>query len=431
MPDPNDDFTPPYSIESQLYDPTGLPLPPPPDLSAATITITGPPQGQIIAAGSSVDLTFTPDPGTKIAWIIAGASDANGPVAAAAAYNLFDVTNVKTNVRAFKKSLVATLTIPPTRIGNVKIGAMAVDTLGNPAGLETSIWAQTAATVQSLAIVLLNPPTFSGVGQSMQLQAKAVYSDEISRDVTAAGTIYAPADPSVITVSSTGLITAVGPGTTQVTCTNGGASSSFIVTVNLQSPSIFSVTPLGAVAGQTVLLRLSGLSFGGLMGIQFLTPAGVPDPNVTVSELSLEPNTYNLTANVTIAGNCPPGADTIVLTAAGGSSRRDPAPVHNVFTIFPSSDSLSLSSTTATGGQTLTGTLLLSAPATEYGETVTVTSSDPSVTLPAPIPTYPGQTFKSFPITTSPVTTPVTVTISAIYHGTTTTAILIITPEAY
>ena len=224
--------------------------------------------------------------------------------------------------------------------------------------------------------------------------------------------------PSVATVSSTGLITAVGTGTTRVTCTYRDVSSSFIVTVNIQTPSIFSVNPPGAGAGQTFSLWLSGRNFGGFTDIQFLTPAGVPDPNITISESSLLPGADSLTANVTIASNCSPGADTVVVIAAGGSSRRDSALYHNVFTILPPSNTLSLSSTTATGVETLTGKFVLYNPASPAGGTVTLTSSDPSVTVPESIWIAPGQISESFPIITSPVTTPVTVTISAFYHGT-------------
>ena len=414
MPDPNNGLTlPPINdpYASQVYDPNGLPFAPPLPF-AATVAIAGPSSGQAVAPGASVTVNFTPSAGKTIAWATANATDSNG--------------NLVATSTATSAPFTATLTIPSTTIGNVSISAVALDTAGNPSSATTSVSAQTTATVRSLTASVLNVPTFSG--QSQQVQAMAAYSDNVSRDVTTSGTTYSSATPSVATVSSTGLVTAVGAGTSQITATNGGSSTAFTAVVNLQPPLMLAVMPLGAGVGQSGSLQLDGANFGGATGIQFLTPAGVTDPNITVSGLSLSADSLHLTANVAIASNCPPEADTIVVTAAGGSSNSSAAAGSNVFTVLPPSNSLSLSSATASGVQSLTGTLTLTAPVSSTGGTVKLTSSDPSVTVPASITTYPGEISESFPVTTSHVTTSTTVTISAVYNGATTTAKLTETP---
>jgi hypothetical protein len=415
VPDPNDGLnlptlTDPYA--SQVYDPDGLPFTPP-ILGSATIAIAAPPAGQTVSPGSSVTVTFTPNTGTTIASATVNATDSNGGLIATSTVTAAPFT--------------ATITIPQTTVGNVNITAAAVDTAGTPSVANTSISAQTTATVQSLTVNQLIQPIFTGIGQSEQLQVMAAYSDGVSRDVTTSGTTYVSASPAVATMSSTGLVTAVGTGSTYITVTNGGAGSSFAVVVNPQAPTILATMPLGAGAGQTFSLQLDGANFGGATGIQFLTPTGTPDPNVTVSGMSLSPDSHHLTATVTIAANCPSEQDTVVVTAAGGSSQATPVDGANVFTVLPASNSLSLSSATATGVQTLQGTLLLNAPVSASG-TMTLTSSDPSVTVPASITVYPGEISETFPITTSQVTTQTPVTITSTYGGVSTTATLTESP---
>ncbi len=85
-------------------------------------------------------------------------------------------------------------------------------------------------------------------GSSAQLTATAVLSDGTTIDVTSKAT-WTSSDPSVATVSAAGLITAVGPGTTTITCTYGGVTNTLVVTiaapVKLQS---ISISPAGSSA---------------------------------------------------------------------------------------------------------------------------------------------------------------------------------------
>ncbi|GAA3403014.1 S-layer homology domain-containing protein [Paenibacillus hodogayensis] len=69
------------------------------------------------------------------------------------------------------------------------------------------------------------------IGQSHQTAVTASYSDNTTRDVTADSS-YTSGDSAIADVSTTGVVTAVAPGTTSITVTYGGISKQVNVTVN-------------------------------------------------------------------------------------------------------------------------------------------------------------------------------------------------------
>jgi hypothetical protein len=78
-----------------------------------------------------------------------------------------------------------------------------------------------SATLQS---VVLNG-TAPVKGASVQFTATAMYSDGSTKDVTASST-WSSSDPTIATVSSTGLVTGVGDGTAAITASYLTMSSS-------------------------------------------------------------------------------------------------------------------------------------------------------------------------------------------------------------
>ncbi len=74
---------------------------------------------------------------------------------------------------------------------------------------------------------------------------------------------------------------------------------------------------------------------------------------------------------------------------------------------------ISLGAASVTGGASLTGTITLTAPAPSGGVLVNLSSSDPSVQVPATVTVPAGQTTVTFSITTSTVTSSLSVTITA------------------
>lgn len=87
--------------------------------------------------------------------------------------------------------------------------------------------------------------------------------------------------------------------------------------------------------------------------------------------------------------------------------------------------SLSLDRSSVRGGNSVTGTVRLTAPAPAGGAVVSLTSSDTTVaTVPATVTIAEGATSKDFTVTTRTVSSDHTVTISANYAGVTKTAAL-------
>ena len=102
--------------------------------------------------------------------------------------------------------------------------------------------------------------------------------------------------------------------------------------------------------------------------------------------------------------------------------------VSSIVTLLPVI-ALSLDSSAIVGGNTVTATLTLADPAPVTGANIAVTSTDNSAAqVPALVRIASGQTIGTFPITTVPVTSTRTTTISASYLGMTQTAQLTVNP---
>jgi hypothetical protein len=91
---------------------------------------------------------------------------------------------------------------------------------------------------------------------------------------------------------------------------------------------------------------------------------------------------------------------------------------------------ISLYPTTVTGGTSITGmnNITLNGPAPSGGTVVTLSSSDPSASVPASVTVPAGANTVGFVITTTAVTINTAVTISATYGGVTKTATLTVLP---
>ncbi|HZX41140.1 MAG TPA: Ig-like domain-containing protein [Myxococcaceae bacterium] len=93
-------------------------------------------------------------------------------------------------------------------------------------------------------------------GTTLQLTATATYSDLATEDVTAS-TTWASSDASILTVSSSGLVTAVAPGTATVTATSGSVAGSTTVTVTAATLKSIAVTPPNPSAAKGTTLQLT------------------------------------------------------------------------------------------------------------------------------------------------------------------------------
>ncbi|PYU11662.1 MAG: hypothetical protein DMG37_15985 [Acidobacteria bacterium] len=90
--------------------------------------------------------------------------------------------------------------------------------------------------------------------------------------------------------------------------------------------------------------------------------------------------------------------------------------------------SVTLSPAEVTGGSSPTGTVTLSGPAPTGGAVVSLSSSDPAVSVPATVTIPEGTTSATFSATASPLATATTATVSAVFNGVTQTATITVEP---
>ena len=122
----------------------------------------------------------------------------------------------------------ATFTSGTPAVASVNSSGRVVALSNGNATITASVNGQQAQVSVTVDIVVathitVDPPQvdFVAVGQTQQLTVKVYYSDGNSQ-VTTAGITYTTGNPAVATVSSSGLVTAKGDGSTQVVVTRSG-----------------------------------------------------------------------------------------------------------------------------------------------------------------------------------------------------------------
>lgn len=133
----------------------------------------------------------------------------------------------------------------------------------------------------------------------------------------------------------------------------------------------------------------------------------------------------NFSTPQNVSGNSS-SASPVITTDSGGSIYAvweeilSPQTSRNQNVFFSRSVALSsvtLSLVDLTGGSSSTGTVALNGPAPTGGAVVSLSSSDPSVSVPASVTVAEGATSATFPVTTSAVSATTKVTISATFNG--------------
>ncbi len=231
-----------------------------------------------------------------------------------------------------------TLDIPQETVGDVLVEAAGVDAAGELGYSEfVTLHVQTGSPLDTLEAMDAAPLLF-GAGDSRNLAIIGHFDDGVLRDVTSptAGTTYASADPGIVTVSDSGLLTAVAPGETEVVVENAGVSITVAVTV------LANQSPL-AVAGPDLTVECSSPAGSAVVldGGVSADPDGDP---LTFSWSGPFGSVTGATPTVTL----PLGASTVQLTVddgRGGASsdtvdvnvRDTTAPVPGPATASPSS----------------------------------------------------------------------------------------------
>ena len=165
--------------------------------------------------------------------------------------------------------------------------------------------------------------------------------------------------------------------------------------------------------------------------------AAVPAGGATINLSSSNPGAVPVPATITMPGNTAwmqfqvqagqvtaPTPVTITATLNGASASTQ-------FTLQPTSlRSLTISPSTISGGAQPQGIVMLNGQAPAGGAVVSLSSSSASVSPPASVVVEAGSFSASFPISTSPVTTNTTVTVTASYAGAFSQAQVTLTPQS-
>jgi probable HAF family extracellular repeat protein len=202
----------------------------------------------------------------------------------------------------------------------------------------------------------------------------------------------------------------------------GGVTKTVNLTVRAAVLSAVTLKPSSVASGKTTTVSVT------LLG---KAAAGGKVVNLAAADASL----LSLPASVTV----PEGSSTasVVGTAATVSNNTTVAvnatasgvtKSATLTILAPTLSSVALTATTVTGGSNVNGSVTLSGLAPAGGIVVSLSSSDPSATVPATVTVGAGLAKGSFVVHTTAVGTQKTVTISATYLGVTKQVVLTINP---
>ena len=106
--------------------------------------------------------------------------------------------------------------------------------------VSTSSFQVTTANLVSISFSPVNPSL--APGSNVQVTVTGTYSDGTTQNLSSSAT-YSSSNPAAVTVSSTGLVTAVAPGTSTITVTVNGQTTTFTVTVTTGTLTSLAITP--------------------------------------------------------------------------------------------------------------------------------------------------------------------------------------------
>ena len=357
-----------------------------------TLTIAAPTGGATIALSSS-DPAVASVPASVT--IPAGATTATFPITTNTVANSTSVTltgsfnGTRTAVLSVSVAGVSALSLSPT---SVVSGATATGTVTLP----------TAAPSGGAEVALSSADT-------------AVAS------VSASVTVPAGATSATFTVSTSGVATS---STVIISASYSGTTRTANLTVTPASLSSVSISPATVVGGAsstgTITLNGNAPTGGAVVSLSETNAAATVPASVTVAagqktatfEITTVPVTSTTTGTISGSYN--------VVTRTSGTFTVNP----------PALSSVSLSPRNLTGGSQSTGTITLTG-ATAADETVALTTTNSAATVPVNVIVPAGARTVTFVVTTVPVSSVATGTVSAIYRGITRTSLtLTVNPPA-
>ena len=237
----------------------------------------------------------------------------------------------------------------------------------------------------------------------------------LSSSNTGAATVPAnvtvPANQTTVTfpITTSSLGTAA---SATITATLNGDTQTATLTVNPPQLTALSLAPNSVVGGNastgTVTIGSAAPAGGVVVNLSAIPAAGSSASSVSLpATVTIPANATSATFKASTSGVA--SAQSLTITATlGGSSQSA------TLAILPASvASLTLAPASVIGSLPSTGTVTLSGQAPAGGLTIYLSSSSPSVTVPATITVQAGQTSASFTATTNAVNAATTATISA------------------
>ncbi|MBV9867847.1 MAG: hypothetical protein JO316_21040 [Abitibacteriaceae bacterium] len=287
------------------------------EVETPLVAVSSPSEGAVLTPGGTLTITVDPVNGANVQAVMMFVGSGSGYIDSA------EVEKSPTTT-----SFTATFGIPSGYVGNLPITIYARDAAGNVSTTTTirNTSVQPSATLQSIKS---NPDALnfyaagaSTPGATQQLIVKGTYSDAVVRNVTSSdtGTSYVANDSSVVTVSDSGEVTAIGNGTTTIKITNGNNSLAVPVSVQVPVPQVFKLTPTSSLLGSANMpITVSGRDLDTASAVQFLRN-GAPDPDITVGAITVDPTGTTLQAQISVSPTATVGLRTVVVTTPGGHS---------------------------------------------------------------------------------------------------------------
>jgi adhesin HecA-like repeat protein len=189
-------------------------------LAQATLQVTSPANGAVVAPGQTITVTATPSPGAVFVSIIVIGKDpiGFGPVLTAPPYVFSIQLPQQITPGIYTLGAVGSLVSGGEPIFSNRI-SIDVERPDNPVRLGVDL-----------------SPLISSVGDHDLMSVFGVYGDGSKYDLgRSSKTTYVSNTPSVATVDNRGMIIAVAPGTASITVANG-PNASFVVPVTVLQP---------------------------------------------------------------------------------------------------------------------------------------------------------------------------------------------------
>lgn len=339
-------------------------------------------------------------------------------------------------------SNTAAATVPAsvTVAANSTIATFSVNTSPVSSSVSLTISAAYNNTNQTAALTVIPPvPTSLDVIPTSVLGGNA-----LTATVTLSGP--APTGGALLTLNSSNTAVATVPASVTVTA-NAGTATFGVNTSPVSNNTAVTISATYNGATQTATLTVVPPTLNSLT-VSPVTVTGGTSSTATVTLNGIAPaggavvtlNTSNASvagvpASVTVAANTSTTTFTVATVPVANSTTVTVSGTYNALTrnaaltvTPPVLSSLSLNPTSVLGGSSSTGTITLSAPAPASGAIVTLTSSSPSLApVPSSITVAANATTATFNITTNPVATNTSVTISGTYNAITRNATFTVT----